>query len=131
MSESESSHFQIELHDRVLVIQFISPQLYEHLVLNEVEQELKEALREYKPRHVVFDFSNVDFCSSSIISAMLNVRRSIKKSGGSVAIAELKPIVEQAFRVLGLDSQVFARCATTKLAVEYLQSLSEDDTVDG
>ena len=70
MSDSlPSSHFQIEIHGQVLVIDFVSPQLYEHLVLNELDQELRAAMSEYRPTHVVFDFRHVDFCSSSMISA--------------------------------------------------------------
>ena len=125
-----SSHFQIELHGPVLLIEFVAPQLYEHLVLNELDQELKAALSEYRPKHVVFDFRHVDFCSSSLISAILNVRRKIRKRGGIVAMTTLRPNIAETFKVLSLDQRLLPQHDTAQAAIACLkmQDADDDDT---
>ena len=127
-----STHFQIELHGRVLVIQFLPPQLFEHLVLNELDDELREAIREYEPRYAVFDFSRVSFCSSSIINALLRVRKRLARQGGQVAIAELNGGVLEAFKVLSLDRNVFVPFDTVQAAVDHFleEDAWDDETKD-
>lgn len=128
MSDSlPSSHFQIELHGQVLVIEFVSPRLYEYLVLNELDQELRAALSEYRPTHVVFDFRHVDFCSSSLISAMLMVRRKVRKRGGIVALSTLQPNIVDTFRVLCMDQRLLPQHEDTQAAIASLQQFDADD----
>ena len=129
-----SQHFQIELHDtsEILVVQFTSPQLFEYLVINELDDALKSVIREHRPRHVVFDFSSVEFCSTSIINALIRVRRKQGRKDGCVAICEMRPAVHNAFKVLNLDNGVFEVCTTKDRALDYLRSLDDkdDDTAD-
>ena len=128
--DDRSEHFEIQLHGQILEVKFLSPQLFEHLVMNEVDDELNATVRQHHPRHIVFDFASVSFCSTSIINALLAVRRKVTRDGGEVALADLQTAVRRAFRVLNLDT-VFLVCASVEDALAELQRLDDgEDTAD-
>lgn len=128
--DDRSEHFDTQLHGQVLEVKFISPQLFEHLVMNEVDDELNAAVRRHQPRHIVFDFASVEFCSTSIINALLAVRRQVTRDGGEVALADLQTTVRRAFRVLNLDT-VFLVCPSVDEALAELRRRDEgEDTSD-
>lgn len=125
-SEPVDQHFCADRRGPILEVKFISPQLYEHLVVDEVDVELQALVDEQSPRYVLFDFSSVDFCSTSIINALLRVRRRVVRIGGEVVLAELHTAVRSAFRVLNLDT-VFDVYQCVEEARDALLRLAEQD----
>jgi anti-sigma B factor antagonist len=53
--------------------------------------------------HLVLDFSRVDFCDSSGLSALLGVWRRLHADGGTLTVTDAPFHVAKAMRVVGMD----------------------------
>lgn len=90
------------------VIRFVHSQLFETLLLSEVDRELSNFVANERPRHLVFDFEGVEYCSTSLINILLRVRREVAEGDGSLALCNLRQTVRDAFRMLNLEGHVFS-----------------------
>jgi anti-sigma B factor antagonist len=66
---------------------------------------LARQLSEIDPtRHVLVDFSNVRFCDSSGIQALVAARNRQINGGGSLHVYNPSPHITRVFRIMGLDA---------------------------
>ncbi|PSL47107.1 anti-sigma B factor antagonist [Saccharothrix carnea] len=56
--------------------------------------------------HLVLDFSRVEFCDSSGLSALLGVWRRLHADGGTLTITDAPSHVAKAMRVVGMDELI-------------------------
>jgi anti-anti-sigma regulatory factor len=59
------------------------------------------------PTQLLVDFSQVEYCSTAIISALLRARKTIVAEGGQVRFWGMRENVREAFRMLNLDGSIF------------------------
>jgi len=76
------------------------------------------AVGRQRPRFVVLDLSNVEFISSLAFWAIILFRREIVREGGTVRIAAMQPLVEEAFTILRLHG-LFDVCGTVEEAFAF------------
>lgn len=70
------------------------------------------------PRFVVLDLANVEFISSLAFCALILFRKGIIRDGGTVRIAAMQPLVEEAFTILRLH-WLFDVCGTVEEAFAF------------
>ncbi len=71
----------------------------------ELEEAVSGLLRD--TTSLVFDFAKVEYISSAGLRVLLMAHKAMKKSGGSMSVANIPPLVEEVFRITGF-SDVFA-----------------------
>jgi anti-sigma B factor antagonist len=56
--------------------------------------------------HVVFDFSQLDYLDSAGIGMLVNCLSKLKRAGGGLRLANLKPMVAGVFKLTKIDSVI-------------------------
>jgi len=66
-----------------------------HFGFDTAEKHIHEVMA-HKPRSVVVDASGLSFMSSIGMCFLINLRRAVKESGGSLKLRSLQPLVRKA-----------------------------------
>ncbi|MFD9353385.1 STAS domain-containing protein [Streptomyces sp. NPDC060031] len=74
----------------------------DHDTAEPLRQALEAALADGAAR-VLVDFSDVEFCDSTGLNALLQGRLEAQKSGSRIEIAGLRPSIARMFRITGAD----------------------------
>lgn len=83
-----------------------------------VETELKELLKT-NPKKIILDFSETDYMASAGLRVILFITREFIKSGGRIALVELKPTVLKIFQMAGF-LRIFTICISQEEALRKL-----------
>ena len=65
-----------------------------------------EQLIAKKESRVIFDFSQVDYLDSAAIGMLVNCLSKLKRAGGGLRLAGLKPMVAGVFKLTRLDTVI-------------------------
>ena len=65
---------------------------------------------------MIFDFSRTDYIASAGLRVLLSVTRDLMKTGGRVALVELRPMVHKVFDMAGFTS-IFMICRSREEAI--------------
>lgn len=110
--------FSVHEAGDVTVIRLADTDLFDSAVVSELQDLLFELIELEKPTKVVIDFSEVQHCSSAVISQLLHVKHRIVAAGGELKLCGQSDLVRDVFRVLSLDKKVFDIYDTQSAAVE-------------
>jgi anti-anti-sigma factor len=84
----------------------------------EVEKELKLLLKT-NPKKIILDFSETDYMASAGLRVLLFISRDFMKSGGRIALVELKPTVLKIFQLAGF-LRIFTICISQEEALRKM-----------
>jgi anti-anti-sigma factor len=84
-----------------------------------LESELKNFLSG-SPKKLILDFSGTDYIASAGLRVILLITREILKSGGKVALVELRPTVLKVFELAGF-TRIFMICISQAEAVQKMK----------
>ena len=104
---SKYKRIAVDKNGSIDIVRLVDAQLFDHVHLNELQDELAAFVEEAEPEKVIFDFSVVEFCSTSLINTLLKVKRGLAKDGGRVRLCGMRESVREAFKMLNLDGTVF------------------------
>jgi anti-sigma B factor antagonist len=98
----EYQHLSVqEMPNGGLVVRFKRSRISE---TEHVQQARDELLSLVSPERILLiDFTNVEYLSSPVIGALLNVQRELEKLAGTISLCGLSPQFDELFRVLRLD----------------------------
>jgi anti-anti-sigma factor len=83
-----------------------------------VETDLKSLLKT-NPKKIILDFSETDYMASAGLRVLLIVSRDFMKTGGRIALVELKPSVLKIFDMAGF-SRIFTICISPEEALRKM-----------
>jgi stage II sporulation protein AA (anti-sigma F factor antagonist) len=83
-----------------------------------VETDLKSLLKT-NPKKIILDFSETDYMASAGLRVLLIVSRDFMKTGGRIALVELKPSVLKIFDMAGF-SRIFTICISREEALRKM-----------
>ncbi len=110
-------NYTIEKHDKYIVIKLKDPKLNE-LNSSQFKDFLIEMNREGH-RNIIADFSEVSYCDSSGLSAILTGNKLCKESNGSFILCGLKVNVRRVITISQLD-KVFLICPSLLEAIDLV-----------
>jgi anti-anti-sigma factor len=84
-----------------------------------MESELRTFLAG-TPKKLILDFSRTEYIASAGLRVILVITRDLMKSGGKVALVELRQTVRKVFDMAGFSS-IFTICLTQAEAVQKLK----------
>jgi anti-sigma B factor antagonist len=98
-------HFlDVNRRDDTFVVRFRDSKLIDELVIVKVGKELFALAAEPEGRHVLLNFSGVDYLSSSFLSKLLSLRRRMEKKQGKLKLCEICPAVREIFAITKMDT---------------------------
>ena len=81
-------------------------------------------------RHIVFDFSCVEFMDSSGIGMIIGRYKNAEKRGGRLALAAMSEEMARLFHISGL-AKIITRTATVEEALEEIRTPKSSDHMGG
>ena len=104
---STYKRFKANQHGDVAEARLLDQQLSDLVIQSELADEFLQFALSDHPNKVVVNFSNVQYCASAAISALINFRNELKSSGGVVKICGVSQPIREAFQSLNLDGTLF------------------------
>ena len=89
------------------VISFLNAELKEESILQEVENQIIEFIKQQKPKRVVLDFKAVKFMSSMMIRSLIRIRDWVVGNDGQLKLANVPPHIREIFRITQLEGRLF------------------------
>jgi anti-anti-sigma factor len=98
MPTPPKSQLTKSLHQGVLVLTALEPQLQGDRQITAFRRELDEAVAQSGAKHVVLDLRNVKALSSAAFRPLLSLRHTLEARGGRLALCHLTPVVAEVFQ---------------------------------
>lgn len=105
MDDISTEHLTVSNEDGVQLVSFRDEQLMDPEQVRQIEKELLNIVGE-SAQKIVVDFENVKSVASSLIGAMVSLRRAVVNYEGELRMASLSGNVLEAFRVTCLDTLI-------------------------
>ncbi|TWT41635.1 STAS domain-containing protein [Botrimarina hoheduenensis] len=91
------------LRDGVLVIQVQDQRLLDESQIGKVDQEITAVIEKSEQDRVVFDFSAVQFMSSSMLGKLVAAHKRLKGFKAKLKLAGLSSDIREVFKITKLD----------------------------
>ena len=117
-----SRHFEMEQEGVTLIITPLHS--LGSLADSEIQIELSEALDMVDgegARNVVIDFSSMEYFGSSVLESLLRLWKSVERSGGTMALANVSEIGREVLQISRLD-KIWSIHATREEAISAVTS---------
>ena len=88
----------------VVVVSFGTASMLDTVTIAAVKKQLVELVDQQAHRKLLLDFSRVKLLSSSMLGALIELRKKSDAIKGRVAICGLKPELHKVFKISRLDS---------------------------
>ena len=108
-------------HDPVVVIELLCEQLLDGALLDRIERDILEAIKEKKPPLLVICFSQVRHLSSMALRTLLNLRQEIIARQGQIRLAAIRTEIREVFSTTRLDT-LFQIHSDTQEALNKIQN---------
>ena len=110
-------YFDVHDDEDIVEIRLANPISFDVGNFAELRDELFAFVDQYRPGKLIVDFSEVQYCSTAIMSALLFARARLQSYGGQMKFCGMNGAVRQSFQRLDLDGTVFDIRPTTVAAM--------------
>ncbi len=93
----------------------------------DLQEHVQSAVAEHGP-WLILDLTSLDFMDSSGLNVIINIYRSVKEQGGSLALAAPNERVTKVMRLVGLHRQVAVH-RTVPAAINAMEALEAQQEV--
>jgi len=96
----DTKTFSTEVRDDITIVRFVDTSYFD------TEQELAEFVAREQPRILLVDLSEVQYCSTAFISALVMAQNSLQSWAGTMKLFELSQVVLETLQHLNLAGSV-------------------------
>ncbi len=114
---SEYRYFDVHFEDEVAIIRLGNPQFFNTDDYSDLQAEFRQFADEVRPPLLVVDCQHVTYCSTAVISGLLQMQSRVAKHGGKIKLSRVDPEARGIFRSLGLEQTAFDIYETTGAAL--------------
>jgi anti-anti-sigma regulatory factor len=100
-------HFLLQEQGDIVILELAAPNLFDTLIVGELENELLSYLEDRAPSKLLVDFGGVSHCSTGVINGLLRAKKRLLSHGGQLALCGMSDPIRDAYRMLNLDGTVF------------------------
>jgi anti-anti-sigma factor len=104
---ADFKHFRWEKIDEVVVLHLVDAELFDRLIINEMQDEVLSFLKTYKIPKLLINFGAVRSLSSETLNALLKARDWIVGNDGIIKFCDMRDTIRQVFKVTNLDGTMF------------------------
>lgn len=105
----------------IAIVVFLSPSMSNVDAISNASTKIKDYVKEYRPRMLIFDFEVVKFFSSLVLGLLLDVRGKMSAYDGEVLISGINPQLHRIFKITNLD-KIFRFFPDRQDAIEATQT---------
>lgn len=114
---SEYRYFDIHFEDEVAVIRLANPDAFSTDDYADLQEEFRRFADEVRPPLLVVDCQHVMYCSTAVISGLLQMRQRVARHGGNIKLSHVAEGARDIIRSLGLEQTAFDIYETTGAAL--------------
>ena len=109
--------FDVQQSGEITELRLKDPSFFD-LIQNELLQNaMVEFIQQRRPSKLLVDFSDVRYCSSAVIAAIMTAQRSSVSEGCQMKLCGMNDPVRDNFQIMKLDGTIFDILATKADAV--------------
>jgi anti-anti-sigma factor len=97
---------ELEEVGAVTVIRITGKRLLGEALVEDVSQSLLRLAGDPGRAYMLLDFTAVESLSSTVLAALLSLRKALLAHGGRLALCGLRPELREAFAITGLESSL-------------------------
>ena len=87
----------------IRVIEFTNSKILDEANIASIQETLNALIDENENPRLLLDFATVDHLSSAALGALINVNSRIRQKNGQLRLANIKPQIEEVFKITKLD----------------------------
>jgi len=111
--------------DDVTTVSFRAASLLDTATIENIANELYALVDRQARRKILLNFSAVQFCSSQMLSVLLNLDRKASAIGGRIVICRMKSDLKKVFKTMKLE-KVLNFAASEAQAVSLLNAVGRE-----
>lgn len=102
--------YSIEQSDDVTIVRFVDTSYFDTDEYAQLQHDLRRFVARERPRRLLVDLSDVQYCSTALTNALLTAQNCIESWGGSMQLFGLTQGVLETLQHLNLVGTVFSLC---------------------
>lgn len=91
-------------HHPVVIVELLCSQLLDGALLDRIERDTLDAIKQANPPLLVIGFSQVQHLSSMALRTLLNLRQHVTERQGQIRLAGIRPEIREVFSTTRLDT---------------------------
>jgi anti-sigma B factor antagonist len=105
MTKPSSRHFKVEEVGDVLVVHFMSKKLLDPNDIQVTGEQLFRLVDDLGWRHLILDFRNVEYLSSTALGKFIALNKKVKSAGRSMVIRNINAQIHELFQLSNLTCE--------------------------
>lgn len=120
-----ASHHRLDVSETagVSVVKFVDRRILDASNIEELGDELFALVEEDQRKHLLLNFTGVEFLSSAALNKLIILDKKVKSRGGKLVLSDLRQEIKEVFAITRLD-QLFT------ISDSEQQALTEFPAVD-
>ena len=98
-----NGHISVSDVNGATVVNFTDKHIIQETGIKETGEELLSLVDKEGKKKILLDFSGVDFISSVLLAALINLDKKMRATGGKLAMCGMRPEIFELFCITKLD----------------------------
>lgn len=122
------TYLDFQMKDDVLIVNIVGD--LDHHQATQAREEIDRTIEAFKSKHLIMDFSKVEFMDSSGIGVVMGRYNKVKEKGGEILIIGCSKYVKLILEMAGIFT-IIGCCENLNEALEKFQFIDEKMEVSG
>nr|WP_315022203.1 anti-sigma F factor antagonist [uncultured Aminipila sp.] len=122
------TYLDFQMKDDVLIVNIVGD--LDHHQATQAREEIDRTIEAFKSKHLIMDFSKVEFMDSSGIGVVMGRYNKVKEKGGEILIIGCSKYVKLILEMAGIFT-IMGCCESLNEALEKFQFIDEQMEVSG
>lgn len=122
------TYLDFQMKDDVLIVNIVGD--LDHHQATQAREEIDRTIEAFKSKHLIMDFSKVEFMDSSGIGVVMGRYNRVKEKGGEILIIGCSKYVKLILEMAGIFT-IMSCCESLNEALEKFQFMDEQMEVSG
>ncbi len=102
---AEHQRIQVTEIDKVTVVRFTDRKILDELIIQDLGDELFALVEEKNRKHLLLNFTSVEFLSSAALGKLISLHKKIERAGGVLKLSNIRPEIYDVFKITRLNEK--------------------------
>ncbi|MCU0979072.1 MAG: PAS domain S-box protein [Pirellulaceae bacterium] len=104
----ERESFAVEQSDELMIVRFVDTRSFDTESYLQLQRDLVEVVERQKPRKLLLDLGNIEYCATAFINALLMAHKRVEAQSGMMKLFGLGEVFLHTLHLLKLIDNVFS-----------------------
>ena len=102
---ADHQRIQVTEIDNVAVVRFVDRKILDELIIQDLGQELFGLVEQENRRHILLNFTNVEFLSSAALGKLISLHKKVERAEGVLKLTNIRPEIYDVFTITRLNEK--------------------------